>query len=379
MRTENKRGLAYYLPSRIDRYILTEILGPFLGGNIFFIFIFLMFQALKLAEFFIVHGVAASTLGKMTLLMALSFIPSTLPAAFLIAVLVGFGRLSSDSELVAMKSNGLSLPRLSFSVVGLSLLVVLLSIFLNMEWVPWGAHQLKQTLIKVGNTKVVSSIQEGTFTSGFFDLLIFAEKVDPKTSQLKRVFIYDEREPKNPLAVVARTGEILAVKTNSELGAAAVLKLNDGSIHRNNVAENTYQKISFGEYRLFLKVEEGAGDDTSKPHQLTYHELLAKIALWSPATPQYREWKAEFWRRYSVAITPLIMAFLGIGFGTVRTRAVRAGAVFIALITMAGYWILQTVGSVLVSKDLTSPFLAMQLPNIVMLIVAIYAFRKATW
>ncbi len=379
MRTSHARGLAYYLPSRIDRYILSEIVGPFLGGNIFFIFIFLMFQALKLAEFFIIHGVAATTLGKMTLLMALSFIPSTLPAAFLISVLVGFGRLSSDSELLAMKSNGLSLPRLSFSVVSLSLLVVLLSVFLNMEWVPWGARQFKQTLIKVSNTKVVSSIQEGTFTSGFFDLLIFAEKVDPKTSQLKRVFIYDEREPKNPLAVVARTGEILAVKTNSELGAAAVLKLNEGSIHRNDVLANTYQKISFGEYRLFLKVDEGTGDNVTKPHQLTYHELNEKIATSDPASPLHREWKAEFWRRYSVAITPLIMTFLGIGFGTVRTRAVRAGAVFIALITMAGYWILQTIGSVLVQRDWVSPFLAMQLPNIVMLIVAIYAFRKSNW
>jgi lipopolysaccharide export system permease protein len=379
MRISNRRGLSYYLPLRIDRYVLGEIVGPFLGGNIFFIFIFLMFQALKLAEFFIVHGVSAFTLGKMTMLMALSFIPSTLPAAFLISVLVGFGRLSSDSELVAMKSNGLSLPRLSLSVVGLSLVVVLVSVFLNMEWVPWGARQFKQTLIKVSNTKVVSSIQEGTFTSCFFDLLIFAEKVDTKTSQLSRVFIYDEREPKNPLAVVARTGEILSVRTDSDLGAAAVLKLNDGSIHRNDATENTYQKIKFGEYRLFLKVDEGTGDNVTKPHQLTYHELLEKIRTSDPASPQHREWNAEYWRRYSVAITPLIMTFLGIGFGTVRTRAVRAGAVLIALITMAGYWLLQTAGSVLVGKDWISPFLAMQLPNVVMLIVAVYVFRKSTW
>src|SRR4051794_4150936 len=105
------RRLRRFLPGRIDRYVLTEVMGPFLGGNIFFVFILLMFQALRLADFFIVHGIPAATLGQMTLLMSLSFIPTTLPAAFLIAVLVGFGRLSADSELVAMKANGLSILR----------------------------------------------------------------------------------------------------------------------------------------------------------------------------------------------------------------------------------------------------------------------------
>ena len=87
---------------------------------IFFIFIFLMFQALRLAEFFILHGASGMQLGKMTALMIITFTPISLPVAFLISVLVGFGRLSSDSELVAMKANGFSLVRLAVPVAVLS-------------------------------------------------------------------------------------------------------------------------------------------------------------------------------------------------------------------------------------------------------------------
>ena len=59
------------LPSRLDRYVLTEVAAPFLGGTLFFIFLFMMFQALRLADFFIVHGVGGGILAKLTGLMAL--------------------------------------------------------------------------------------------------------------------------------------------------------------------------------------------------------------------------------------------------------------------------------------------------------------------
>ena len=49
----------------------------------------------------------------------------------------------------------------------------------------------------------------------------------------------------------------MPVKTDSELGAAAVLRLYNGSIHRNDIAADLYQKIDFGEYNLYLKVDEG--------------------------------------------------------------------------------------------------------------------------
>ena len=371
--------VTFFLPKKIDIYILTEILGPFIGGVLFFSFIFLMFQALRLAEFFIIHGVAAAVIGKMVLLMILSFMPISLPVAFLIGMLVGFGRLSADSELVAMKAHGFSVWRLAVPATFLAGIVVILSLGLNMSWVPWGDRIFKQTLIRVSNTKVVTSIKEGTFTSGFFDLLIYADKVDTKTNRLERVFIYDEREPKNPLTVVAREGEIFSVKNDSELGASAVLKLYNGNIHRNDIEANTYQKIDFEEYRLFLKVEEGSDTATIKPRMIPYEELKVKIAKEKPDSREQNELTAELWRRITVALSPLIFVFLGIGFGTVRTRAVRAGAALVALVVIVIYWSIQATASVAVQKGVLPPVFAMQLPNLAILLLAVVGFRSATW
>lgn len=369
----------YYLPKRFDFYVVREVIGPFFGGLVFFIFIFLMFQALRLMDLFISHGVSGWILGKLTLLLGLSFMPMALPIAFLIGVLVGFGRLSSDSELVALKASGIGVNRMALPVTLLAAGIVVLSIVLNMQWVPWGERTFKQLLIKVSNTKVVSALKEGTFTSGFFDLLIFADKVDPITNRLNRVFIFDEREAKNPLAVVAHTGELVQVKTESDLGAAAVLKLYDGSIHHNEISSNTYQKIGFGEYRLYLKIDEGADGAVTKPHMIPYDELVKGIQKSDLTTYEGRELRGEYWRRYAIALTPLLFVFVGIGFGTVRTRAVRAGATLIAFIILFIYWTIQAAGTVAVQRNLIPPYFAMQLPNLAILLIATIGFRRASW
>lgn len=374
-----KQLLRWLKPTRIDRYILAEVTSPFIGGVAFFIFLFMMFRALNLAEFLIVHGVAGLTLLRLTGLMILTFMPAVLPVAFLIAILTGFGRLSADSEIVALKSSGLSLLRLSLPVTAFATLIVIFSLFLDLQWAPWGETKMKELLLKVGNTKVAASIKEGTFTRGFFDLLVFADKVDTKTNRLTRVFIYDEREKGNPMAVVAKSGEIHPVKTNSDLSTAILLKLYKGSIHNNNTEESTYQKMGFGEYKLYLKIDEAEGGTFMKPEMLTYSELQKKIQEHTIGTYLGAEFRGELWRRYAIAMAPWIFVFLGIGFGTLRTRAVRSSSALIAFLTLIVYWSLQTWTIMAITQRSWNPYFSPMIPNIAMLFVGFFAFRKAMW
>ncbi len=371
--------LRRFKPKILDRYILLEILGPLLGGVTFFVFVFLMFQALRLAEFFIIHGVAGRVLIKMIGLLTLSFLPTALPVAFLISILISFGRFSADSELVAMKANGVSIYRLTVPALFVAVIVAILSAALNLEWVPSGEREFKRLLIKVSNTKVVTSIHEGTFTSGFFDLLLYADKVDVETNRMEKVFLFDEREAKQPLVVVAKMGEIISLKTESELGAAIMLKLYDGNIHSSDLTTGAYQKIDFGEYKLFLKVAEGNDGATVKPRMYPYEELKQKIASLSPKTPERLELEAEYWRRYSYMLVPFLFVFLGIGFGTVRTRAVRSGAALVAFLVLMVYWGLLLMSTVLAQKGYLPPIVSMQIPNLIVLIAAVLSFRVATW
>src|SRR3954471_4886646 len=97
IRVPSRAGGPRILMKKIDSYVLTEVIGPFLGGVAFLSFIFLMFQALRLADEFIRRGAPWALVAKLTGLLVLSVLPFVLPLAFLLGVLVAFGRLSADS------------------------------------------------------------------------------------------------------------------------------------------------------------------------------------------------------------------------------------------------------------------------------------------
>lgn len=362
----------------IDRYLLSEIVLPFLGGLAFFTFVFLMFQLLRLAEFFIVHGVPFLSLLKLTSLLCVSFLPFALPISFLIGVLLAFGRLSTDSELIALKAGGYSLQRLTIPPLVVAGMVSLLSLGLNLQWVPLAERALKAELTEIGNSRIVGAIREGTFTSGFYDLLVYADKVNPKSNQMRGVFIYDEREPKNPLTVVAQQGVWTNRKTTNG-GSEAVLKLTQGNIHRSEATEGSYQKIDFDEYRLFLKIEGSAGAPVSKPKMLTASEIRKSIEQSrTQDARQHRILQGEWWRRLAVALAPLCFVLLGIGHGSLPTRSVRSGSALVAFGVLLIYYGLLSWGGSLAEQGTLPAALALQLGNGVTGIWGWFAFRSAS-
>jgi lipopolysaccharide export system permease protein len=364
---------------RTYRYVFEEVLYPFFGGFFFFMFVFLMFQVVRLADYFINHGVGITLLTKMTVYISAAFLPVVLPVSFLVATLVGFGRLSSDSEVVAFKASGVSLYRLYVPVGVLSVLVAAIVFYLTYFFIPWGNREFKKTIVKLGNTKVVSNLKEGTFTEGFFDLLVYADKVNVNENRMSGLFIFDERDPKNPMAVLAKDGAIIPVKAEGELSAAAILKLDNGSIHRSDIERNSYEKIDFDEYRLMLKVEEGRTDEIKYAKTLDSRELKSQMRTFKDNYERYQEYAIEYWKRIAIALAPILFGVLGVGLGVVRMRSVKSNAVFVAFAVVVVYWGLNIAGAAMAEKGTLSPFLAMQLSNLAVIPVAVLSFRKSAW
>lgn len=373
--------LPFRLPLRTLFYTFKEIILPFLGGMIFFTFVFLMFQAVRLADYFINHGVGIALLAKLTIYVSSAFLPVVLPISFLVAVLIGFGRLSADSEIVAFKASGVSIYKL-FLPVGVSSLFVSAAVFyLAFFYIPWANYQFKRTVVKLGNTKAVSHLREGTFTEGFFDLLVYADRVDVEQNRLDGVFIYDERNPKSPSVVIAKSGTVIPQKTNSEFSASAILNLQNGAIHRTDPAKAAYEKVGFEEYNLLLSVSEGESGEISYPKTRTQTQLWGDMNRYQSEKnfSLFIEYATEYWRRIGLGIAPLIFGILGVGLGTVRIRNVKSNAIFVCVAIIFIYWVLSLGGSTLAEKGWISPFVAMQMGNFLTLPLAVFTFRRASW
>ncbi len=378
MSRRQKSFLKQLIPIRLDAYLATEVLTPFLGGVVFFTFILLMFQMLRLATALIEHSVPLLILLKIVGYMIITFMPIVLPLAFLFSVLVAFGRLSSDSELVAMKAHGVSIFRLSLPVFGLSLIVAALSLSLNLFWAPQAKYESRATLIRLTNTTPIATIQKSSFTSGFFGLMIYAENIDAKTEMLQNVFLYDERDERAPRTIIAPAGQIVRVKTGSDLGASIALKLYNGEIHSNNTSTASYQKTTFREYQVYLSVSEGANNASSTILNLPYKDLV-NLKKTNTDSGVKNQIMTEIYSRWFTAFIPVFFVLIGIGFGTSRGRAATSSAALITLLIIVPVYIMQTVGQNFGNTGRLSPLIAIMIPNLLLLTLGIFAYRKTIW
>jgi lipopolysaccharide export system permease protein len=312
-------------------------------------------------------------------LLVISILPSSIPLAFLIGLLAAFSRLSNDSEIIAVKASGISLLRIAMPTFFLAGAIGIFLSQLNNHWVPSSITTYKSLEEKVRNTKVSSIIKEGAFTSGFFDMLIYAEKVDRKKNRLQKVFIFDERESKNPMIYVAKEGSIIPTKTKQDLGLSIIFKLANGAMHHSNLEQRSYEKIDFDAYQLYLKIHEAGDQPSLNPNMIPEDELLKIIRQNPIGSPTYREHMGEYWRRNALALSPIAFVLLGIGLGTFRQRSTRLNGPLVGLIIAIFYWTLQVWGASAVTKGLISPFLGMHAANLILLTTGIVSFKKSSW
>jgi lipopolysaccharide export system permease protein len=370
-------------PLTIYRYVLSEILIPFTGALLFFLFVLLMFQIINLVDFFVVHKVSAYWVLQLLGYLALSLLQPAIPIAFLLAVLLGIGRLSTDGEIMAMRAAGLSPRQILRPVLLAGIALFALGAGVNSYLTPWGTRMFRYELFRISNTKVMSSIKEGTFMEGFFDLMLYADVVDPNGNKLNRVFLYDPRNESNPTTVVANHGRILTGQAGPDGTPGVVLRLWDGKVYRSNPASAFVETIDFGTYDIFLSLPTAKVVGVERPMTMDVTELRRKIREMNRKPGKdgedYREINRltmEMWSRFAMAFACVVFALLGTAFGTVRSRSTKSNSVLICLLVMLGYWQVRTLALRYGEDGYLPPFLAAEIANLLLLALALWVFRR---
>lgn len=356
------------------RYIFFETLPAFLMGVLIFVTILLMFQALRLTEFVLVHGVGLKTIFLIMLYLSVSFLPVILPMALLFSVLLTYSRLSNDSEIVALKSLGLSMAHLAFPAIILSVGATLMSAQTSFYLGPWGNRQFEVLINDLGRQKVAATLKEGVFSEGFFDLVIYANKVDSNAGHLSDVFIYDERDPKAPVTIIAKNGSLIQESTSE--GLSAMLRLTEGNIHRTQ--SNTYTKVDFGSYDISLFNPYAISEKKKSAPSLTIDELSQELRNKDLDLKQRRKLEVEYHRRWSLSLACLIFALLGVGLGTVTNkRAVRGGGFALCLLALVSYWIFYVSAESVARNGWLPASVALWLVNGIFLLAAFRSLKSA--
>ncbi len=361
---------------RIQRYIASEILAPTLLGVFIFTLVVLMGRILRLAELVLNKGVPLIEIGKLFACMMPAFLVITLPLAFLMGILIAFGRLSADAEIIALKASGISLAQMLKPALLLALAISGLIALLSLVVVPASNTAFRSKVFELLTQRATVGIRPQVFNADFDGLVLYTTDLDETSGALSGVFIFDDRLGKVPSTITARSGRIFSDPENLILS----LHLENGSIHRKALSrgEETYQVINFARYDVNLDIGGQLPTGTSrkrKESELSFAELRQQYEQEEAGTKQ-NQLGVEILHRLTLPFTPLIFTLIGLPLGIQTTRSGRGGGFALGLLVFLIYYMLHSLSKTL-AVDVGITPLVVLLPPALFLATGLIMLRHA--
>ena len=192
---------------QVDRFVLKSFIGPL----IFTFFIVLIILILQFLWMYIDElagkGLDLKILGELLFNFSLSFVPTALPLAILLASLMTFGNMGEFSELTALKASGISLQRIMRPLIVLSIFIAVISFLFSNNVVPYSTRKARTLLYDIRKKRPDINIQAGSFYNGIDGFSIKITTKDPLTNRLEKLIIYDHRGGRgNNVVTIADSG-----------------------------------------------------------------------------------------------------------------------------------------------------------------------------
>jgi len=332
-----------------------------------------MGKLIKLTELVVSNGVPLADVSRMILYLIPSFLVFTIPMAFLLAVLLAFGRLSADNEIVVLKASGISLTQVMPPVLICAVVVVVLGLGASTIGVPWGNTAFKELGLQVLKRNITSTIREKTFWDDIPGVVMYTDHYDEQSRALKGVVIHDGRNPKSPMTIFARDGGV-----TSESGSQTLLlTLRNGSIHIAGT-DGLYRLVNFGEY--IMTVGENGGSTAISRNELDMWLPELQRQIDDPATspPDRLKMQTELQSRFTFPFASLVFAILAVPLGIQNRRSGKSGGFTVSIAIILAYYILMSVVRSLAEKVGGLPAVALWLPNILFFAMGWYFLRRAS-
>ncbi|UCD77628.1 MAG: LPS export ABC transporter permease LptF [Desulfobacterales bacterium] len=348
-----------------NRYIIKEMLAPFSINVVVFTFLFVMTEMIKITNWIVNYNInifAVLTILLFTLPWFLMFI---IPMSVMMTVLLTFLRLSSDNEIVALKSCGLSVYRLLPPVLLFSLFGCLLTAFITLYAVPRSKTALEEMARRLAASNVDIGLKERTFNDAIKDVVLYVNKMDPHNKKLLDIFIEDKRKPDVVSTVVAPEGQLFSEPEKSIFH----LLLSNGTIHQTNLKSRSATSIHFDTYKLSFDFgKELANTENRNKHreEMSIAELRKYMDDSESKDEAYNKVKIVLHRRFSIPVACLSMGLLAFPLGIQSKTSKRSFGLILCLFFFLLYYLLLTAGYAFGEDGTYPPEIGMWLPNLVM-------------
>ncbi|MFC1526021.1 LptF/LptG family permease [Candidatus Latescibacterota bacterium] len=406
----------------LSRYVLRQHLRPFLFGLALIVFVLILDVILQMMDQVISKGLGALVALELFVYNLAWIIALAVPMAVLVAVLMAFGRLAADNEIMAVKSGGIGLMRLLWPVLGAAGILAALMVLFNDRVLPDWNHQARTIASNLKRRKaaLVLKQKEGVFIRDLGAYSLLVHEVDSQANMLRGITLYDTGRPGTPVTLRADSGRVEILDD----GAYVRLSLHGGEYHRLDEDDpqrfyrgsferqivhirdaqrpfDQYQSSYRSDREMDIAAMRRAVADQQRDWRQTVAAMDSSVAAFvAEATGDASQWEeddgglvqesrdlrrrlgkqlrlndnrqrranaylVEIHKKFSIAVACLVFALLGAPLGMLVRGRGAAVSVAISLFFFFAYWMFLIGGEELADRGFVPPAAAMWAPNVV--------------
>ena len=312
----------------------------------------------------------------------------TIPWGFLTAVLLVFGKMSAENELIALRSSGVSIPRICATVFILAAIFAGICLWINVDVAPRAQVKMKDALSDIATKNPLAMFSSDKVIDEFPDRKIYVEHNDGP--DLRNIVVYEMDEESFPIRVVfARRGVLTTDPEHSQL----LLHLFDAQYEeRNSEDPSNLMKISLGNtakettfpislQELYDKAKKKKGLGTMTVTELRDRLKTDQARIVSKAGKKQQASdlsaaKTEVSKRFSFSLASFAFALIGVPLAITAHRKETTAGFLLSLIVAFVYFIFILIADAVKENPKAHPEMLIWLPNVLFIGLGLWLFYK---
>jgi lipopolysaccharide export system permease protein len=300
----------------------------------------------------------------------------TIPWGLLTAILLVFGRLSADNELIALRANGVSISRICIPLAAVALLCTAICLWLNVQVAPAAQEKLRSTIYDLATRNPMALFDSDQVIDQFPGRKIYVGKKEG--NKLENIIVFEVDDNSIPIRVTyARTGKLEADLENKRI----LMHLYDARYQQRDEKNpldlrKIRDGINMAEGTLPISLEELYEKEKKRPSRsaLSIEQLLEQLK--SENKNERSASRTEINKRFSFPFSCLAFALIGVPLGVTAHRRETSIGFAMGLIVAVSYFLFVIIGDTLRSNPKVHPELLVWFPNILFLVLGAFLFRR---
>ena len=378
---------------------------------------------------FLGKGISIGVVFKFLIYNSAWIVSLAIPMAVLIAVLMSFGRLSSDNEITAFKASGISLEKLMAPAIMFGVLVFLIITPFNLWILPEMNHNVRKLSLEISRNRPDVEFNE-QLLNNLADKIIYVGDRRSNTS-FDDIIIFDKSQ-KNHTTIISDYGSF------ESLQDGIIINLINGSIHE-SISSSEYRKTYFDNYKIAIPFDQIEYNRTNnlirQERELNFQALVNKIRLYTNKNTDVKNdigmnlikidslenklsymesnkntdlllqnrlkkqisntksiysrneklftnylkkiniYSVELHKKFSIPIACFVFILLGVPLGIMSKNKNMSVSISISIIFFIIYWAFLILGEDFADRGILNPAISMWAPNIFLGFIAYYLYK----